>query len=549
VEKRSEDALRESEGRIQAILDTAADAIITIDQLGIIENVNHAAERLFGYSASELFGRNVSMLMPSPHCERHDEYLAHYMRTGEAKVIGIGRELEALRRDGTTFPIELALSEVCGSSHRQFTGIIRDITVRKKAEEALRESQGRIQAILNTAADAIITIDQRGIVESVNPAAERLFGYAASELIGHNVSMLMPSPHREQHDGYLERYIRTGEARVMGIGRELEAMRHDGTTFPIELALSEVRGSNHRQFTGIIRDITVRKKAREALRESQGRIQAILNTAADAIVTIDQRGIVESVNTAAERLFGYSASDLIGHNVSMLIPSPYREQHDEYLERYMRTGEAKVIGIGRELAAMRCDGITFPIELALSEVVGSSHRQFTGIIRDITVRKRAEEALLRADALKDEFLANTSHELRTPLNGIIGIGQSMLDGATGNLTEDQRRNLAMVVASGRRLASLVNDLLDFSKLRHETIELRRRPTDMHALTDLVLTVSRALVGKRPVRLFNRVDPHVPLTEVDDDRILQVLFNLVGNGIKFTPGGAVEVSAQSRDGWM
>jgi two-component system, sensor histidine kinase ChiS len=421
--------------------------------------------------------------------------------------------------------------------------------VEKRSEEALRETEGRIQAILDTAADAIITIDQRGIIENVNHAAERLFGYSGSELIGRNVSMLMPSPHRERHDEYLGHYMRTGEAKVIGIGRELEARRRDGTTFPIELALSEVRGANHRQFTGIIRDITARKRAEEALRESQGRIQAILNTAADAIITIDQRGIVESVNSAAERLFGYSASDLIGYNVSMLMPSPHREQHDEYLERYMRTGKAKVIGIGRELEAIRRDGTTFPIELALSEVVGSNHRQFTGIIRDITARKRAEEALLRADALKDEFLANTSHELRTPLNGIIGIGQSMLDGATGNLTEDQRRNLAMVVASGRRLASLVNDLLDFSKLRHDTIELRRRPTDIHALTDLVLTVSRALVGKRPVRLFNRVDPHVPLVEVDDDRIQQVLFNLVGNGIKFTPGGAVEVSAQARDGWL
>ncbi len=155
------------------------------------------------------------MLMPSPHREKHGEYLARYIRTGEARVIGIGRELEAQRRDGAIFPIELALKEVRGSNHRQFTGIIRDITVRKQAEEALRESQGRIQAILNTAADAIITIDQHGIVESVNSAAERLFGYTASELVGRNVSMLMPSPHRDQHDGYLERYIRTGEARVI----------------------------------------------------------------------------------------------------------------------------------------------------------------------------------------------------------------------------------------------------------------------------------------------------------------------------------------------
>ena len=158
-------------------------------------------------------------------------------------------------------------------------------------------------------------------------------------------------------------------------------------------------------------------------------------------------------------------------------------------------------------------------------------------------------ALLRADALKDEFLANTSHELRTPLNGIIGIGQSILDGAAGELTDQQRRNLGMIVASGRRLANLLNDLLDFSKLRHESIKLHRAPTDICALTDLVLTVSRTLVGNRPLRLFNRIDPAGPLVDVDEDRIQQVLFNLVGNAIKFTPAGVVEVSAKAAGDWL
>jgi two-component system sensor histidine kinase ChiS len=287
----------------------------------------------------------------------------------------------------------------------------------------------------------------------------------------------------------------------------------------------------------------------QALRESKGRTQAILDAAVDAIITIDEHGIVESANPAVERLFGYSPAELIGRNVSMLMPSPYREQHDEYVARYVSTGEAHVIGIGREVEGRRRDGTIFPAELAISEVMGSDRRRFTGIIRDITARKRAEEALMRADALKDEFLANTSHELRTPLTGIIGIGQSLLDGATGQLTEEQRRNLSMIVASGRRLASLVNDLLDFSKLRHEKIELRRRPTDLHALTDLVLTVSRALIGRRELQLFNRIDSHVPLVEADIDRVQQILFNLVGNAIKFTPGGAVEVFANARDSWL
>ena len=232
----------EDRARIQAILDAAVDAIITIDEHGIVESANPAVERLFGYPPADLIGRNISILMPSPHRERHDEYIARYLRTGEARVIGIGRELEGLRRDGTTFPLELALSEVRGGARRRFTGIIRDITARKQAEEALRESQARIQAILDTAVDAIITIDEHGIVESANPAVERLFGYPPADLIGRNVSILMPSPHRERHDEYIARYLRTGEARVIGIGRELEGLRRDGTTFPLELALSEVRG-------------------------------------------------------------------------------------------------------------------------------------------------------------------------------------------------------------------------------------------------------------------------------------------------------------------
>jgi two-component system sensor histidine kinase ChiS len=411
------------------------------------------------------------------------------------------------------------------------------------------ESQYRLQTVLDTAVDGIITIDERGIIQSANLAAGNIFGFDANELIGQNLSILMPSAHGQQHDGYIARYVRTGEARIVGIGRELQALRRDGSIFPMELAVSEVPGNGARYFTGIIRDISARKRAEEALCESQARIRAVLDTAVDGIITIDEHGIIESANRAVGRLFGYEPAQLIGRNVSLLMPAAHSKAHDAYLERYLQTGEARVVGIGREVEGLRGDGSTFPAELAVSEVRFGDQRRFTGIVRDITVRKQAEEALLRADALKDEFLANTSHELRTPLNGIIGIGQSMLDGATGALTDEQRRNLGMVVASGRRLSSLVNDLLDFSKLRHETVELHCRPTDLHALTDLVLMISRTLVGKRTLRLFNRIDTQVPLVEVDEDRVQQILFNLIGNAIKFTPAGAVEVSAKVRNEWL
>ncbi len=151
-------------------------------------------------------------------------------------------------------------------------------------------------------------------------------------------------------------------------------------------------------------------------------------------------------------------------------------------------------------------------------------------------------ALQRMDKLKDEFLANTSHELRTPLNGIIGIAESMIDGATGSLTSSQVTNLSLVVSSGRRLAHLVNDLLDFSKLKHKNIDLQIKPLGMREITDIVLTLSQPLTGKKPLQLINNIRSDMPAVDADENRVQQILHNLVGNAIKFTEAGVVEVSA-------
>jgi PAS domain S-box-containing protein len=203
--------------------------------------------------------------MPSPDRERHDGYLANYVRTGQAKIIGIGREVVGLRKDGTTFPMDLSVSEVKLGDRRLFTGLVRDITERKRAEEALRDSAQRMKAILETAVEGIITIDTRGTVESLNPAACRLFGYEATEVIGRNVSMLMPSPDRERHDSYLTNYLRTGHAKIIGIGREVVGRRKDGSLFPMELAVSEMRIGDQRMFTGLVRDITERRELERAV--------------------------------------------------------------------------------------------------------------------------------------------------------------------------------------------------------------------------------------------------------------------------------------------
>ncbi len=264
-----ETALHQQELRTRAILDTVVDGIITIEKSGVVESFNKAAEAIFGYAADEVIGRNVSMLMPSPYREEHDGYLRHYLDTGEARIIGIGRVVEGLRKDGTHFPMELAVSSTRIPGKDLFTGIVRDITGRIQAEQDLRDAAERMRAVVETAVDGIIVIDEMGLVESMNPAAEQLFGYTRSEVAGRNISMLMPAPYHEEHDTYLENYRRTGVRRIIGIGREVVGRRKDGTTFPMDLAVSLTQLKERRLFTGIVRDISERKRSEAALREAQ----------------------------------------------------------------------------------------------------------------------------------------------------------------------------------------------------------------------------------------------------------------------------------------
>jgi two-component system sensor kinase FixL len=253
--------------RLDAILNTTVDGILAIDARGTIESFNRGAQALFGYPESEVIGRNVSILMPSPHHEEHDTYLERYLTTGDAKIIGVGREVTGRRRDGTLFPLHLSVGEMQIGSERKFTGMLHDLTKRVRLEDELRRSEARWRAIIDSAVDGIVVIDAHGRVESFNPAAERMFGYAAEEVLGRNVDMLMPSPYREEHDTYLARYLATGRAKIIGIGREVQGRRKDGTVFPLHLSVGQITVEGERKFTGILHDLTVRVQLEGQLRE------------------------------------------------------------------------------------------------------------------------------------------------------------------------------------------------------------------------------------------------------------------------------------------
>jgi len=187
------------------------------------------------------------------------------------------------------------------------------------------------------------------------------------------------------------------------------------------------------------------------------------------------------------------------------------------------------------------------VEIQRSDEVGELANSFNAMavqLQDSFQNLEAKNAELEhLDKLKDEFLANTSHELRTPLNGMIGISESMIDGATGKLTEIQERNLWMVAQSGHRLSNLVNDILDFSKLKHKRIDLQLKPVSLRDLVEVVLTLSQSLVGTKQLSLINEVSSDLPAAHADENRLQQILYNLVGNAVKFTRSGTVKVSAE------
>ena len=259
--------LRDSNERLRSIIDSAVDGIIVIDARGRVEAFNRGAERLFGYPESEVVGRNVSMLMPAPDHDAHDGYLARYLETGSAKIIGIGREVTGRRRDGTTFPLHLSVGEMSIQGERKFTGMLHDLTERMRLDAELRASEARWRSVIDSAVDGIVVIDAHGRIEAFNPAAELLFGYQEREVVGRNVNMLMPSPYHEEHDTYLARHLATGVQKIIGTGREVTGLRRDGSTFPLHLSVGKMTVGGDRKFTGILHDLSARVQIEEQLRE------------------------------------------------------------------------------------------------------------------------------------------------------------------------------------------------------------------------------------------------------------------------------------------
>jgi two-component system sensor kinase FixL len=392
-------------------------------------------------------------------------------------------------------------------------------------------------AIVKSSADALVGVTPDGIVCCWNEADERIFGYRAEEIVGQPISLLAPPGREAEISAILDR-IRRGEPMAR---YETERRHKDGRIIQIAATVSPVRDTAG-DLVGamkIARDITEAWLTHRALHDSEAQLRSILDTMPDAMIVIDERGIVQSFSAAAERMFGYAAAEIVGQNVAMLMPSPYHESHDGYIARYLRTGERRIIGIGRVVTGQRKDGSHFPIELAVGEVAGDGHRLFTGFIRDLTERQRTERRLQELHAELShvsrltemgQMASALAHEVNQPLTAANNYLQAirLLLSSRGESAAPRAVEIADNAAGQiARASDIIRRLRAFVKKS----EADQRTENIGKLVEEAGALALIGARERGVTVRLRTAPALPEVLVDKVQIQQVVVNLMRNAIE------------------
>lgn len=434
-------------------------------------------------------------------------------------------------------------------------GYLTDITDLKAAEHSLRDSELRHRAIFETVLEGIITIDDKGIVKDMNPAAERMFVYSGDQVIGRNVSMLMPAPYAEQHDGYLARFLQTGEAKVIGIGRTVVGRRSTGDTFEMHLSVSQLNLPQGRFFVGAVRDVSQRVRAEKELRTSQERLRMSQKFAKMGTWDwhIDSDELYWSEQMFDLYGFANDGKELRSERVyDWALPEDLSIVQDA-IRRCLRDGgyfkcEYRVCKADGDVCWVREQGNV------LRDDQGHAVRML-GVTQDISGAKAYEEELKaareaadNANRAKSDFLSRMSHELRTPLNAILGFAQLLEMSKKHPLAERQKRQVDQIVGAGNHLMNLINEVLDLARIEAGRLAMAIEPTDMQPIMDECIALTENAADEKKVTLLAGPPPK-NLILADGLRVKQVLINLLSNAVKYNkPGGMVrlEVFEQNAD---
>jgi two-component system cell cycle sensor histidine kinase/response regulator CckA len=485
-------------------------------------------ERYWSPVNSPIFGANSEVAYIIHRVEDVTEFVRIKMRGTEQE-----RLAQELRTRGEQMEAEVFLrahqiqeaNQKLRDVNEELTRLRADLERRVQERTAeLRGSEERIHLLIDGVKDyAILLLDLNGNIQTWTSEAERIAGYTGEEIIGRPCSELFTQDDTDsgQLQQELQQATEHGKVDVEGW-----RVRKDGSRFWANGSLSALYHGDGRVrgFAKIIRDMTERHRTAQLL-------QSVMNHTLDGIISIDERGTIALFSRAAERIFNYLASEVVGRNVKMLMPEPYHSEHDRYLTNYLRTGEAKIIGIGREVQGRKKDGATFPLDLAVTEFEFEKHRLFLGIVRDISTQKALAEQLRQAQKMEGigQLAAGVAHDFNNLLTAIGGRCYLVL----GKLTAENplRREIEIIQGAAERAAKLTHQLLAFSRKQI----LEPRVLDLNATVTGIEALLRRMI-REDIEIVPVLDPAAGHVKADAGQIEQVLLNLAVNASDAMPDG-------------
>ena len=537
----AERAQREGEDRFRDLANNMSQLAWTADENGSIYWFNQRWFDYFGTTAAEMATPGWERSVHHPdHVERVLDKFWRALKAGE-----IWEDTFPLRgRDGvyrSFLSRAVPIRDATGKVVRWF-GTNTDISEIQKSEKNLAGLEDRYRGLLEAAPDAMVVVNQSGEVVLLNVQAEKQFAYSRDELVGQNVTNIIP-------EGFAERMIADGTrtaaealAQQIGTGIELYGLRKDGSEFPIEIMLSPLESAEGVLVTAAIRDISVRKDAERHLAQTEARYRGLLEAAPDGMVVVNKRGEIVLLNAHAEKQFRYWRDELIGKKVKSIIPEGFAERLIADGTRTAAEALEQQIGTGIELIGLRKDRSEFPIEIMLSPLESAEGILVTAAIRDITNRKQAEAHLLekvqelnRSNEELEQFAYLASHDLQEPLRMVASYTQLLSRRYKGKLDSDADEFIAFAVDGANRMQRLIQDLLLYSRVEkkgHDLLEVSSASALKKALFNLqgAIEQSGAIVTQDTL----------PDVTADENQLVQLFQNLVGNAIKYQAPGVPQI---------